>query len=355
MDPIKEYLFNPDPDIGGATVPLVGPPGSGKSVALTQIGIRNITQMDHRIIWRGTKQAQWGHFLANNIPVTIWNNENIADFKAYISGNKNHDSFDVDLTEKADVKIKTWSSADELVDRLDDGRVNVVNVPGLQGDNQDTQHHLYFLRKTWIDIFDAIIERENLQFITMLLDECGDLFPCQQQLRDPYYKLVVEMLPPKLSQLRKQNCFFYPAAHSTHDMHYFLWKIKSNSIIYKSNAIVKKEVTPGIDQSFVANMERGEFAMPYKSKDHFELPKLISSLDWVPNGLGRELRLSWESNAPNLLGKENEEKKVDGRKRNNLTKGQAARKAWKNSDKGQKYWAEKYDIDVSAISKAEID
>ena len=354
MKPIEEYLFNPDPDIGGATVPLVGPPGSGKTIALTQIGLRNLEEMDHRIVWRGTKQCQWGHFLANNVPVTVWNHIGIEDFEAFITANKDHSRKDINLEEEDGVQIKKWETAEELIDRLDDGRVNVVNVPGLQGDTSDTEYHLYFLRKTWIDIFDAIIERDNLQFITMLLDEAGDLFPCQQQLRSPYYKLVVEWLPPKLSQLRKQNCFFYPAAHSTHDMHYFLWKVKSNSIIYKSNAIVKKEITPGIDQSFVANMDRGEFAMPYKSKDHFELPNEMDELTWIPGVLGRELRCDWTSNPPNLLDKssENEDEEADGRKKGNISRSKAAKNVYESSDMTMKEVAEIFDITTGAIANA---
>lgn len=356
MNPIEEYLFNPDPKIGGATVPLVGPPGSGKTIALTQIGLRNLKEFDHTIIWRGTKQAQWAHFLANNVQVTLWNHESVEDFEAFITANQNNTKTKINLEEKQNLQIKTWKDTDELIENLDNQTVNVINLPGLQGDTQDTEHHLYFLRKTWIDIFDSIIDRQNLQFLTMLLDEAGDLFPCQQQLRKPYYKLIVEWLPPKLSQLRKQNCFFYPAAHSTHDMHYFLWKVKSNSIIYKSNALVKNDITPGIDQSFVSNMERGEFAMPYKSKDHFELPNEKESLGWIPEELGRELRLDWVSNPPNLLekeeGKENSGNSVDGRQKDNMSKSEAAKKVWEEVDDfTQKDAAKIFGITRNAISE----
>jgi len=305
MRPIREYLFEPDPSIGGAIVPLVGMPGCGKTVALTQIGLRAFNS-DHVVLWRGTKQAQWANFLANDVPVTVWNHEGIEDFEAFVTAkNPGEPSDSVDLEEKG-VEFESWESAEELVAGLKQDRVNIVNVPGLQGDTGQTDYHLYFFRMMWHDIVEALIDRQWLRFVTFIGDEWGDVMPCQQQLRKPFYSVVAEMFPPKLSQLRKQNCFLYGAGHSTHDLHYFFWKIKSNSIIYMSGANVKDDVSPEIKQSIVSRLGRGEFVMPPKDKEHFELSYETEDLGWVPEDNYRRLRLDWTSDAPDRLGEEEE-------------------------------------------------
>ena len=115
--------------------------------------------------------------------------------------------------------------------------------------------------------------------------------------------------------------------------------------MYMSNAIVKKDVTPGIDQSFVANMDRGEFAMPYRDKDHFKLPKLMDTLNWIPEGLGREFRLQWTSNPPNLL--ESSEKSVS-----KSEKAEIAKKICEESDVTQSEAAEALGVSQSLIAQA---
>lgn len=310
MRPIKEYLFQPDPDIGGAIIPLVGMPGAGKTVALTQIGKRAF-ESNHVVLWRGTKQGQWANLLANDIPVTLWNHDSLENFEAIITGENPGDKPRYMDLDNKDVQIETWNSARELVGRLDSQRVNIVNIPGLQGDMGQSDHHLYFFRHMWLNIVDALIDRDWLRFVTFIGDEWGDIMPCQQQLRKPFYKLVAERFPPKLSQLRKQNCFLYGAAHSTHDVHYFFWKIKSNSIIYMTGANVKSDLTPEVKQEVVSRLDRGEFVMPPKDKDHFTLPKVAEDLEWIPESNKKKFRLKWNSNAPDWLGENKKDVEVE--------------------------------------------
>lgn len=310
MKPIEDFLFNPNPDIGGALVPIIGPQGSGKTVALTQIGLEHLKR-NHLVMWRGTKQAQWAHFLANDVPVTLWNHDTMEDFEAFIPAydvGSGRETIDI---EDHNVQVKNWSDPSQLIEKkLDSGRVNVVNVPGI---DSDTTKGLYFFRKTHIDIRKAMKDRkDNLRFITDLTDEGGDLYPCQQQLRKPFYRLIVERIPPILAQMRKQNVFKYVAAHATHDLHYFVWKIKSSSIMYMSNAVVKKSVSPQIKQEIVGRLARGEFVMPPKDKDHFELPELASTLDWIPDNPHQKLRLDWEADIPDLLNDEEDSDKSLG-------------------------------------------
>jgi len=308
-NPTEEYLKSPDPKIGGATIPLVGPPGVGKTVALTRIGQKHIAQ-NHIVMFRGTQEAQWLNFCANDIPVTVWNHEKIQGFKSVVTGNKQagEQEKEIDLTEKEDVRIKSWGDEDELVDSLDGGRVNVINVPGLHSDEDED---VYFFRKTWVNIFDALIDRDFGDFVTFLLDEAGDIFPSQQVIRKPFYK-IVRSLPPKLAQLRKNNVFLFPAAHGTHDMHYFLWKIKSNSIAYMSGAIVKNELSPAVDQGIVNKLKRGSVVMPGPDKEHFKMPKIIDDIDWIPENVERRVRLKWSfEGLPDWVSEDDEDDKVE--------------------------------------------
>lgn len=300
--PTEEYLKNPDPKIGGATIPLIGPPGVGKTVALTRIGQKHINN-NHIVLFRGTQEAQWLNFCANDIPVTIWNHSHIQDFKSVVTGSKNSGNTKkpVDLTEKENVRIKKWENAEQLIDGVEQGRVNVINVPGL---HSDEDKDVYFFRQSWVNIFDALIERDFGDFVTFLLDEAGDIFPSQQVIRKPFYK-VVRRLPPKLAQLRKNNVFLFPAAHGTHDMHYFLWKIKSNSVGYMSGAIVKNELSPNVDQGIVNKLKRGSVVMPGPDKEHFKMPKIIDDIDWIPGEVERRVKLEWRfSELPDWVSEE---------------------------------------------------
>lgn len=299
----QQYLVDPDPKIGGATIPILGMPGSGKSVALTVLAGKHESK-DHIILWRGTKQAQWTHFLANDRKVTLWNHESLEDFQPVITGSAQEDipEKQVHIEEKG-VEINQWSEPDELIERIAEypDSINVVNVPGLQGDDATTDYHMYFFRQTWINIFDAIIERSYGDFMTAIVDEIGDIFPSQQQLRKPFYR-IVRQLPPKLAQLRKNNCFLFGAAHSTHDVHYYFWKIKSNSVAYMSGANVKKELSPSVEQKGVNSLDRGHVLMPGPDKHKFGLPSLMEDLEWIPDDPKRKFRLRWTSNAPDWLG-----------------------------------------------------
>ncbi|EMA09948.1 hypothetical protein C437_04805 [Haloarcula vallismortis ATCC 29715] len=262
---------------------------------------------NHLLLWRGTKQAQWAHFLANDIKIVLWNHEAIEDFRAVITGKRRENIPEKDLDlEQYNVEVKTWDDEHQLIEDLEPNAVNVVNVPGLEGDTEDTDYHMFFFRKKWVDIIDAVIQRSYGDFITLLMDEIGDIFPSQQQLRKPFYR-IVRLLPPKLAQLRKNNAWFFGAAHSTHDTHYYFWKIKSNSIAYMAGANVKSQKSPGVNQDAVNKLDRGDIVMPGPDIEEIIPPNFMEELDWIPDDNARKLRLRWTSNASDLLNEGGED------------------------------------------------
>jgi len=349
INPEHDFLYNDKPNFGGALVPLVGPPGSGKTNALIQIGITRFNA-DHKVVWRGTSKAQWASFLANDVPVKLWIDDNIQELETFVS-NENGVK-DIDLQDREDVSVENFEDAESLGGKFSEERINVVLVPGMDSPNTE-KYEKYYFRKTWNDILGSLIERQDVyNFVSVLMDEVGDLWPSQQQLRKPFYKIVAEDLPPLLSQLRKQNVFLYPAGHSTHDMHYYIWKIKSNSLIYMSMSVVKGEIHPGLrkKQSDINDMDRGEYAMPPDNFNSFKLAYEAEDLEIVDGGY---IRNKWSFEVPNLLEDEEEsEKNKDGRKKGNLSKSQAAAKLYENTSYTMSKCADIFEISSAAVAKA---
>jgi len=191
-----------------------------------------------------------------------------------------------------------------VVEQSKQEQVNVVNIPGVFGNGKEGR--VFFTEKC-IDILEAIIRRENTyNFVDFVTDEAGDIWPCQQQLSGEQYNLVAQRTPPLLSQLRKQNSFLYCAAHGTQDLHYFVWKIKSNTIGYMSNSNVKN-FHSSLKQSWVNQLDRGEVRVPPKDQLEYALAYEEQDLEWVD---GEHLDLVWEDSLDEHLA-EQEEKEED--------------------------------------------
>lgn len=296
MKPINEYIKEPNMKTGGCLVTLTGPPGCGKTNTLVQLAINRFEE-GQKVLWRGTDQAQWAAFEANDVPVKVWIDDNISRLEAWVS--------EEDTTKNVDVRsrfseVERFEDETEVVEKASSDHINVCMVPGMLGE----KHEKYYFRKTWINILEALVKRKNVaEAYSFFTDEGGDLWPCQQQLRKPFYSLVVEQTPPLLSQLRKQNVFMYIAAHSTHDLHYFVWKIKGNTIAYMSNANVQRDIHTSVDQTKVNKLDRGEMVVPPVSRASFKLAYEQEDLDWVSGG---KFRVKSHADIPNKLEDEDD-------------------------------------------------
>jgi len=344
VNPEKDFLYTDKPSFGGALVPLVGPPGSGKTNALVQIGITRFNA-DHKVVWRGTSKCQWASFLANDVPVKLWVDDSVEDLQTFVSHQDNVEQ--VDISDRTDVEVERFEDAEKLGEKFTTKKINVVIIPGMDKPNTE-KYEKYYFRKKWNEVLGSLIERRNVaQFVSVLMDEVGDLWPSQQQLRKPFYSLVAEDLPPLLSQLRKQNVFLYPAGHSTHDMHYYIWKIKANSIIYMSMSVVKGQLHPTLNnkQDEINTMDRGGYAMPPNNFNNFKLAYEAEDLDLVNNGY---IRNKWTMNIPNLLQDEDDSES----KNKGLNDAEAAAKLYEETSYTQSKAASVFGVSQSAISKA---
>lgn len=297
MKPINEYIKEPNLETGGCLVTLTGPPGCGKTNTLTQLAIKRFME-GHKVIWRGTDQAQWAAFQANDVPVKVWLDDKISSVEAWVS--KGETITEESLRDRFS-EVERFEDEETVVQEASSDHINVVMVPGMLGE----KHEKYYFRKTWINILEQLVKRKKVdQAFSFFTDEGGDLWPCQQQLRKPFYSLVVEQTPPLLAQLRKQNVFMYIAAHSTHDLHYFVWKIKGNTIAYMSNANVQKDIHSSVDQSKVNTLDRGQIIVPPMNRARYKLAYEQGDLEWVDGG---KFRVQPKADIPNLLEDEEDE------------------------------------------------
>lgn len=285
MNIVEDFLDNPKRSIGGAVIPIIGVPGCGKTNVLIQLGLMR-KQEGHKILWRGTEQGEWLKFLANGEKVCVWNHETVDRVRVKKS-DENGTTY-LNPEQVPNLETKSFSSPEELVNESRQDTINVVNIPGVFGEGKEGR--AFFTEKI-IDILEQVIRRENTyKFVDFFTDEAGDIWPCQQQLSGDQYNQVAERTPPLLSQLRKQNSFLYAAAHGTQDMHYFLWKIKANTICYMSNAKVKNFHSE-ISQKSVNRLERGKMWVPPKELTSYALAYEEEDLDWVDEGEHLDLEI----------------------------------------------------------------
>lgn len=303
MKPVQDYFKNPKRKIGGAVIPLIGPPGCGKTNVLIQLALMRKRQDNHKILWRGTEQGEWIKFLANNEEIVVWNHKHLSRVRVKASDKASVEYFK--LEEIPGVTVREWEDPETVVKQSNQDKINVVNIPGLFGHGK--KGRTFFTEKN-IDILEAIVRRENTyNFVDFFTDEAGDIWPCQQQLSGNQYDLVANRTPPLLSQLRKQNCFMYLASHGTQDLHYFVWKIKSNTIGYMSNSNVKNFHSQ-VEQWKVNDLDRGEMIIPPKNREKFKLAFEEDDLDWVKD---RHIDMVWEDNLDEHLKEEVEQVEVE--------------------------------------------
>src|SRR6056297_432963 len=275
MKIVEDFLDNPKRSIGGAVIPIIGTPGSGKTNVLLQLALLR-KQDGHKILWRGTEQGEWIKFLANGENVTVWNHESVDRVRVKVSDRASVTKKDLDQV--PGIIVKEFSDPSTPVEQSSQDRINVVNIPGVFGKGKEGR--AFFTEKI-IDILEQIIRRENTyNFVDFFTDEAGDIWPCQQQLSGDQYNQVAERTPPLLSQLRKQNSFLYAAAHGTQDMHYFVWKIKANTICYMSNSKVKNFHSE-VSQKKVNRLSRGEMVVPPMERIQYSLAYEEEDLKWI--------------------------------------------------------------------------
>jgi len=348
MKIVDDFLDNPKRSIGGAVIPIIGVPGCGKTNVLIQLALLR-KQDGHKILWRGTEQGEWIKFLANGEKVTVWNHETVDGVRVKKSDQTKVER--INLEEVPNVEVRNFKHPSTVVNDSSQDRINVVNVPGVFGHGKDGR--AFFTEKI-IDILEEIVRRENTyRFVDFFTDEAGDIWPCQQQLSGDQYNQVAERTPPLLSQLRKQNSFLYLASHGTQDMHYFIWKIKSNTICYMSNSKVKNFHTE-VSQKKVNRLKRGHMIVPPLERVSYALAYEEEDLQWAK---GKHIDLEIMDSLEEKLKQEKEENDEGNPNPQTVKTGvkkTIAKNLYKDEelDMSQKDIADRLGISQSSVSNA---
>lgn len=286
MKPVDRFFRNPSRKIGGAVVPVIGPPGSGKTNALIQMALLR-KQEGHKIIWRGIRQGEWLKFLANGEEVVVWSHDSFNSVRVKVSDSSKVE--EIDFEEIDEVTHKHFSDPKEVIENSTSEKINVVNIPGVYEKNE---YRTWFTQK-YIDLLKAIIERRNTyKFISFFADEGGDIWPPQSIAKNNLHSLVAQRSPPLLAQARKQNCMLYIAVHDVNDMHHMIYKVKANTIGYMQYSNVQKSLHPTVDQYKVNGLNIGQMIVPPKDKEQFNLAYEEDNIEWI--GKNKDVDLEWD-------------------------------------------------------------
>lgn len=185
-----------DPNYGGVSSLAVGTPGCGKTNALGRMCIEDYKKM--RTVWRGKKTCQWTFFLDGGHPLVFWMPDDV-DYQLLNRERKEPDRLE-DYGE-----VRRYGDAEELVEGLQKGRINVVYARHGVANNEE---NLRFI-DDWNEIFEAMTDRLYPNPISIYFIEFKDLAP---ESKAGYYERVTEY-ENKHKEFRKNWMHFSGEAH----------------------------------------------------------------------------------------------------------------------------------------------
>lgn len=322
VTPIEKTIYEKESDtIGGMVTLIWGEQGAGKTMTLVKMVMKDMgldakqddesfTDFDddnvRRIpLWKGQQNCQWILLAANKLPVTLWMHESINDFQFYLTGSKKNGldkrKIEPKDMENLDVKVKSYSDQEELVDKLDYSRVNVYYIPGAKGGEKDK----YFYQRKNYELDKALNERDYGDHITLNRDEVSN--EASTMRKGDFYELQEFLFPQEWEDFRKNKISMRGAGHSTTDVNYKLHKVKATGTIYMQGAEVHSRHTE-IGQKEVNDQDRGEFVLPgFQAGKIKPMPNLPNKVfDWMPSTNDVRLRVNIESDIPDIRPKEKE-------------------------------------------------
>lgn len=225
---MSEVLLQNNKD-GGVTLAIYGSKGAGKTTFLLTLAerISCISPFDkgienQTIIWRGRYTDYWNWLPKENVTLFI-HRDDIDRIKF-----KNDMLEDLD---KADLpRIVKYTSIKSLYDNLVKGKINVVYEPttytltenirkmiqrrGVVGDElfKDPRVDPVIF---WFELFDWLVRNKSLDFITIIFDEAGELFPTAPAGARWHLNLWAR---DKMGDFRKRNLSLILACHGYQDI-----------------------------------------------------------------------------------------------------------------------------------------
>ena len=174
---LLRQLYARDYSRGAIQTIIVGDKGKGKSTLGMKFALKGIKLRD-TVIWRGRFRDIWVYLKPEQVVLFFHEQDKPAVWK---SRPTSRDAENV----TSRWEVRTYSSARDLLDKLEDGRINVVYEPtfyavpqelkekwGLNGDIDVVEGILW-----WFELFDALTTRIDARWFTIVFDEMHDLAP----------------------------------------------------------------------------------------------------------------------------------------------------------------------------------
>lgn len=314
VTPIDKLVYEKEADeIGGMVILINGEPGAGKTMALTRmvmkdLGIEEVGQKyraekKKRIpLWTGQDSCQWILPAAQGIPVTLWIHESIKSFQFMTTGSREAgiQPRKIDLTdqENLELEIKRFEDPSEIVDGIDDHRLNVYYIPGSNGGEKDK----YFFQDMNYQLGKALNDRKYRDHITLNVDEVQNVAP--DYSRRPFYDLQMQKFPTQWQDFRKNNVSMRGTSHGYSEINWKYYDLKANGIIYMQGGRVHKNHSQ-INQGAVNNMKRGECVAPGFEAGAFEMPvKPQETFPWIADHPDVVLTMDYKAEIPDTRPQE---------------------------------------------------
>ena len=242
---VLKQIIEKDYAYGGTNVLITGSKGAGKTTLMLRLAEK--LEENEKVIWRGMFSCQW---FFSTIPVhLILPTKNVTVTVIDPAGSYN-DLPPEDVVEK----VSYVNSPEDIYKKLRKGYLNTVYLLDIY---------------EWLDVFDVLLHRKNVDWISILFDEIEDLFPLNPS--GEVWRLV-EKGAQQIKEFRKNNISLYAATQKISDVDYRILN-KINYFVYLRGAKVAKNSI--VSQKRVNFLRHGQGIIESSFFEQFEFENII--------------------------------------------------------------------------------
>lgn len=273
---------------------LLGAPGTGKTSLLQYISILAVRGLDpygnkrekQAGLWRARKHDRYLEFFNLGVGKLMFP-EN-ASYSLYrVRPGKDPEEIELYNLEEEGIDYGFYKDAQDLVNKLEVGRILCIMFPE-DPRRPDDEADFY------VELFEALVKRKSQEYVHLVVDEIGDLFPLNAEGRYTLHQRATKAL----NDFRKTSINSVFAAHSTKDLDYrFIPKLKYR--IYTAGAKKIEGDAPDLRQKTINFTPLGAcWFCQTVYYDRFAFPdmKAEAKLDYKLQTTGRQMVIETEKN-----------------------------------------------------------